>query len=150
MPRKQKGPVPDHRYKLPKNEPQKSHWCNRRCDHNSHRRYRCRSYQWLVRHWEDKCYAGHTDTLARDLNLRIPNMSKIADDLFQVVDRLESINIEFDLPEIRISLERLKASIKKAAKAWSGSWLGFHSRIYYRDFSASTTRGALQSGMGSD
>lgn len=37
----------------------------------------------------------------------------------------------FDEPEILTPLESLEASANKIGEAWSRSWLGYHSRVYY-------------------
>ena len=60
-------------------------------------------------------------------------MSTISDDLFEIAQRLDSLGAKFGESKIKNPLERLETEANKAGKAWSGSWLGYHSRVYYRD-----------------
>jgi predicted nucleotide-binding protein len=61
-------------------------------------------------------------------------MSRISDELFDIAEELESIRARFDSEQVKIPLEKLEASANKVGKAWSGSWVGYHSRVYYGDF----------------
>ena len=58
----------------------------------------------------------------------------VADELFQVADRLESIGKSQQEKEFSNPLQLLQDAAELAGKAWSGSWLGYHSRVYYADF----------------
>lgn len=60
-------------------------------------------------------------------------MSAISDELLEIADKLESIKARFDASEVKGSIARLNDAAEQAGKAWSGSWLGYHSRVYYRD-----------------
>jgi predicted nucleotide-binding protein len=60
-------------------------------------------------------------------------MSIITTELFEIADQLDSIKNKFDAPEIKKPLERLQDAANEVGKAWSGSWLGYHSRVYYRN-----------------
>jgi predicted nucleotide-binding protein len=60
-------------------------------------------------------------------------MSKISDELFEIADQLETLKNESDTPKISNSLHKLKTSAEQVQKSWCGSWLGHHSRIYYKD-----------------
>lgn len=53
----------------------------------------------------------------------------IAKDLFSIANKL-SPYIEFDSTEV----ESLTNAANDIGDSWSGSWLGYHSRVYYRDF----------------
>jgi len=64
-------------------------------------------------------------------------MSMISDELFRIAERLESIVSEFDRPEIRKPLDDLTEAVSRASRSWSGSWLGYHSRIYCRNLEPS-------------
>jgi len=59
----------------------------------------------------------------------------IADDLFTVADRLESQSKISKAETFNKPLQRLIDSAELAGKAWSGSWLGYHSRVYYESLS---------------
>lgn len=59
----------------------------------------------------------------------------IADELFSVVERLESQSNILKTKEFNEALQRLVDSAELVGKAWSGSWLGYHSRVYYADLS---------------
>ena len=63
-------------------------------------------------------------------------MSKITDELFEIAEQLDSIRAKFDLAEVKLPLQKLEDATQKVGKSWSGSWLGYHSRVYYRDFRA--------------
>ena len=60
-------------------------------------------------------------------------MGAISDELFEIAEHLDSTRTKFDLPEIKNPLESLEDAATKVGKSWSGSWLGHHSRIYYKD-----------------
>ena len=57
------------------------------------------------------------------------------EELLEIADRLERVVQSAAEPEVREPLERLEQVANRVAKAWSGSFLGYHARIYYRDFS---------------
>ncbi len=61
-------------------------------------------------------------------------MSKISDELFEIAEQLDSLRAKFDSEHVKGSLQKVEDAANKVGKAWSGSWLGYHSRIYYRDF----------------
>lgn len=61
-------------------------------------------------------------------------MSEISDELLEIAQELDSIQAEYDSPEIKAPLQKLENAANGIGKAWSGSWLGYHSRVYYRDF----------------
>lgn len=53
----------------------------------------------------------------------------ISKELFEIASALRQFE-EFSSPE----LDELKAAAEDIGKAWSGSWLGYHSKVYYGDF----------------
>jgi hypothetical protein len=61
-------------------------------------------------------------------------MSQASDELIEIGEQLDSIRAKFDSTEVTVSLQRLEDAAGKVGKSWSGSWLGYHSRIYYRNF----------------
>jgi hypothetical protein len=62
------------------------------------------------------------------------NMGKISDELFEIAEQLDGIAARFESGNMKESLQRLEDAANQVGKAWSGSWLGYHSRVYYRDF----------------
>lgn len=65
-------------------------------------------------------------------------MSTISDELFQIAKHLDSIKAQFDIEDefdIKAGklLDRLEDKAITVGKAWSGSWLGHQSRIYYQN-----------------
>lgn len=56
-------------------------------------------------------------------------VEQIAERLVGLADRLDQAAARLDLAP----LDRLAEAADDAGKAWSGSWLGYHSRVYYRD-----------------
>ena len=59
----------------------------------------------------------------------------ISDDLFNVAEQLESESKILKSREFDDALQRLADSAELVGKSWSGSWLGYHSRVYYADLS---------------
>lgn len=53
-------------------------------------------------------------------------------ELLEIADRLEGLSERAAQPEIRQPLERLEEASNRVGRAWSGSWLGYHARIYYK------------------
>lgn len=60
-------------------------------------------------------------------------MNDISDELFKIADKLDSAARATDDPEFKKPLSKLEEAANKVGKSWSGSWLGYHSRVYYRD-----------------
>jgi predicted nucleotide-binding protein len=61
-------------------------------------------------------------------------MNTISDELSEIAKQLDLVRVQFDSEEVRVPSQKIEESAKKIGKAWSGSWLGYHSRVYYRDF----------------
>lgn len=57
------------------------------------------------------------------------------DDFRDSLDRLKStcseLTARFESADVVQSIEVLQEAVNEASKSWSGSWLGYHSRIYY-------------------
>lgn len=53
----------------------------------------------------------------------------ISKELFEIAAALRQFE-EFSAPE----LDELNSAAEAIGKAWSGSWLGYHSKVYYADF----------------
>lgn len=56
---------------------------------------------------------------------------KIADELFATADRLKVQAERLDDAKLSMPLKHLEDRAKIIGKAWSGSWFGYHSRVYY-------------------
>lgn len=54
-----------------------------------------------------------------------------ADELLDVADRLERSVQERKSPDFVGPLDKLEEAAGAVGKSWSGSWLGYHSRVYY-------------------
>lgn len=59
-------------------------------------------------------------------------MTELHEELLEIADRLGDVIKRADAPEIAEPLRRLEESATRVGKAWSGSALGYHARIYYR------------------
>lgn len=57
------------------------------------------------------------------------------DDFEDSLDRIKStcseIAAQFESSDVVESIKLLQEAANEAGKSWSGSWLGYHSRIYY-------------------
>ena len=54
------------------------------------------------------------------------------EELLEIANRLDEVARRAGAPEIAAPLRRLEESATHVGKAWSGSALGYHARIYYR------------------
>ncbi len=61
-------------------------------------------------------------------------MSDIVEDLQNVYEKLYTFVKKTNQDDSLRALERLENSAREVGKSWSGSWLGYQSLIYYRDF----------------
>ncbi len=61
--------------------------------------------------------------MARDLHV----------ELLEIADRLDQWGQRAELPEVKEPLDRLEEAAVAIGKSWSGSWLGYHARVYYHD-----------------
>lgn len=55
----------------------------------------------------------------------------ISDELFAVAEQLESKGTLLNDPQFMGPLDKLEAAANQISKSWSGSWFGYHSRVYY-------------------
>ena len=55
----------------------------------------------------------------------------LAEDFAQITARLDQVNAQGD--EAKGFLERLTEAAREVGEAWCGSWVGYHSTIYYED-----------------
>lgn len=56
------------------------------------------------------------------------------EEFLQIADYLDSFEERVANPKIQIPLERLENATRAIGKAWSGSWIGYQSRVYYENF----------------
>ena len=59
----------------------------------------------------------------------------VADELFEIADLLQEQSDILQDKDFSIPLQCLADAAEEIGKAWSGSWLGYHSRVYYKDLS---------------
>ena len=60
-------------------------------------------------------------------------MSELVSELQDIYEQLQSCADNLNKPEIRKPLDALEKSATEVGKAWGHSWLGYQSRVYYRD-----------------
>lgn len=63
-------------------------------------------------------------------------MNSIIEDLLDVYDQLQSFVSDANKDSVIQSLALLETAASVVGKSWSGSWIGYQSRIYYKDFKA--------------
>ena len=59
-----------------------------------------------------------------------------------IADQLEALSQKAEQPEVKQPLDHLEDAASRIGKAWSGSCIGYHSRIYYKGLKP-TPPGAL-------
>lgn len=60
-------------------------------------------------------------------------MDDLLDDMIRAARRCDRAARQFDGDEARSIRERLGRAIGQVARSWSGSWIGYQSRVYIRD-----------------
>lgn len=60
-------------------------------------------------------------------------MTELTDELAKISDDATALASRFTNDGLQSTLEALENEIESVAKAFCGSWLGYHSRIYYED-----------------
>jgi hypothetical protein len=63
-------------------------------------------------------------------------MSELHEELLAIADRLEQYPNQAENPDVKAPLDDLEEAATTIGKAWSGSWLGYHARIYYSTLQA--------------
>jgi hypothetical protein len=58
------------------------------------------------------------------------------EELLSIASDLEAVSADLDAMVERKALDSLKHSANEVGRAFSGSWLGYHSRVYYADLEA--------------
>jgi serine/threonine protein kinase len=61
----------------------------------------------------------------------------VSEDLFRLAEQLESKEGLFKDPQFMEPLDKLEAAATQIGKSWCGSWLGYHSCVYYADLQPS-------------
>ena len=61
-------------------------------------------------------------------------MSELAEKLFATADRLDELVKRAESSAIAKLLQKVRDSANEVGRAWSGGWLGYHSRVYYTNF----------------
>jgi len=54
-------------------------------------------------------------------------------ELLEIADRLDQWGHEAESSDVKKPLDRLEEAATATGKAWSGSWLGYHACVYYRN-----------------
>ncbi len=61
-------------------------------------------------------------------------MNEIIDDFSQIAMELDSVVSESNFAEVTQPIDSLERVAERVGKSWSGSYLGYQSRVYYEDF----------------
>jgi predicted nucleotide-binding protein len=61
-------------------------------------------------------------------------MDNIVEELRDIYDQLQSFAEKANKNKIIKSLEKLETVASGVGKSWGGSWMGYQSRVYYKDF----------------
>ena len=60
-------------------------------------------------------------------------MSTLTSELNDIQDQLQSFVESAEPQDVMVPLTKLENGATLVGKAWSGSWLGYHSRVYYKN-----------------
>lgn len=61
-------------------------------------------------------------------------MAEFHEELTQIANTLDGLAEQGRQEHIQQPLDRTKRAAERVGKAWSGSWIGYHANVYYRDF----------------
>lgn len=61
-------------------------------------------------------------------------MAQASEELLEIADELQEISNLAEEEEVRAPLDRLQEAVDEVGKSWSGSWIGYQSRVYYAGF----------------
>jgi predicted nucleotide-binding protein len=61
-------------------------------------------------------------------------MSELAENLFATADKLDTIVKRAESAAVAKPLQKVRDAANEVGRAWSGGWLGYHSRVYYANF----------------
>jgi hypothetical protein len=59
--------------------------------------------------------------------------NELHEELLALAERLDDVVRQADVSEVQEPLDRLEKAAASVGKAWSGSELGYHARVYYQD-----------------
>lgn len=59
--------------------------------------------------------------------------SELHAELLEIADRLGRLGHQAESPDVKEPLKRLEEAATVIGRAWSGSWLGYHARVYYHN-----------------
>jgi predicted nucleotide-binding protein len=59
---------------------------------------------------------------------------KVNHNLFAIADRLDALVARAQSPLVAEPIQKVRDAANDVGRAWSGGWLGYHSRVYYADF----------------
>lgn len=62
------------------------------------------------------------------------NLSSLSSELIFLKKKLDEQVESFKIDKYQKPLDRLNESSNLVSKSWSGSWMGYHSRVYYKEF----------------
>src|SRR4051794_12700772 len=71
---------------------------------------------------------------SRHRGIMLNDTDTIAGEMLSIAGKLESLKPKLNSPEIKIPLEKLEKAASNIGRSWSGSWMGYQSRIYYHNF----------------
>lgn len=61
-------------------------------------------------------------------------MTELAEKLFAAADKLDELVKRAESAAIAKPLQKVRDAANEVGRAWSGGWLGYHSRVYYANF----------------
>ena len=64
----------------------------------------------------------------------VTKMSDLHSELQEITDSLDRLAAQGRSEEIQQPIRRLKDAVKQVGESWSGSWMGYHATVYYKDF----------------
>lgn len=62
------------------------------------------------------------------------DLSEVTEKLFAIADKLDVVVSRFNKKAIEEPIKLVRDAANQVGQAWSGGWLGYHSRVYYADF----------------
>jgi hypothetical protein len=69
------------------------------------------------------------------------------DELVAIAEELSSVAAEAKSDSIKPAVDALTAAAEDVGKAWSRSNIGYHARVYYKDYAAPPTQRGLLHGQ---
>lgn len=66
----------------------------------------------------------------------MPELSGYIEELESIGEELGKLADTISVPDLKLQLEKLNSAVHAAHAAWSKSNIGYHARVYYRDFTS--------------